>query len=120
MNVNSVETTKGSKMRLINEEEAGTDQMVKDLEKAYFHSCKHNKTKVDDLKYFRQYVWNLFAMMSQALDTVKQTQDEETGSVKKCESCLEHFLESKLTKVDAHALVCDECRESESDYETSR
>lgn len=65
------------KHRLVNEHEMGTCKMVDELEDAFLKSCKHNKTKPSDLKYFRQYVWNLFAMMSQALDTVKEHQDKD-------------------------------------------
>jgi hypothetical protein len=38
----------------------------------------------------------------------------------RCECCLNSFPKKKLTKVDEHALICEECMESESDYETCR
>lgn len=60
-----------------NEHKLGTCKMVDELEDAFLKSCKHNKVKPSDLKYFRQYVWNLFAMMSNALTVINARQEEK-------------------------------------------
>ncbi len=55
-------------MKIVNEHEIGTCQMVKEMEEAFQASCLHNGTTPDDLEYFREYVWNLFAMFSNAIE----------------------------------------------------
>lgn len=59
-----------TKSALISEAELGTDQLCEDFEKSYILSCEHNKTNPDDLEYFREYIWNLFAVLTLKLNEV--------------------------------------------------
>lgn len=52
---------------MVNEHEIGTCKMTQELEESFLKSCRHNNTTPEDLEYFRSYVWNLFAMLSNKL-----------------------------------------------------
>lgn len=53
---------------LVSEHEIGTCAMVDSLEESYKISCEHNDVELEDHEYFRQYVWNLIAMLSIRID----------------------------------------------------
>lgn len=52
-------------MKVVDEHFAGTCKLVDEFEDAYQASCKHNNTDDKDMRYFRRYVWNALAILSQ-------------------------------------------------------
>lgn len=47
------------------------DPRVAELEQAYEESCAHNGRSIDDITYFRRYIFVMFALMSRGIEELR-------------------------------------------------